>query len=129
MTVLEMSSFVIGAPGGRIVVGDHVRLGRMVSIHASTSVELGAYVSSSDGATIVDCWGPGTDVPRGLEPRPVRVESGAYLGAGSVVGPGVTVGAGAYVGEGAVVLADVPPGAVVFGNPAEVVAIGPGGVT
>jgi acetyltransferase-like isoleucine patch superfamily enzyme len=35
--------------------------------------------------------------------------------------PGVQIGAGALVGAGAVVVENVPPGAVVVGNPARVV--------
>lgn len=49
----------------------------------------------------------------------VHVCEGAFVGAGAViVHGGITIGAGAMVGAGAVVLEDVPPGAVVMGNPA-----------
>jgi acetyltransferase-like isoleucine patch superfamily enzyme len=50
---------------------------------------------------------------------------GASLGSGSVILGGVHVGAGAIVGAGAVVTRDVPPGAVVVGNPAAPVARSP----
>jgi acetyltransferase-like isoleucine patch superfamily enzyme len=46
------------------------------------------------------------------------VEDGASLGSGAVILAGVRVGRGALVGAGAVVTRDVPPGAVVVGNPA-----------
>jgi sugar O-acyltransferase (sialic acid O-acetyltransferase NeuD family) len=55
----------------------------------------------------------------------VRIGDGAYLGSGCIIGPGVEIGPGALVGMGAVVLADVPSGATVFGNPARVVNAGP----
>jgi sugar O-acyltransferase (sialic acid O-acetyltransferase NeuD family) len=45
----------------------------------------------------------------------------AHLGAGSCIGEGLHVGAGAQVGLGCVVLRDVPPGAVMLGNPGRVV--------
>lgn len=48
------------------------------------------------------------------------VEEGVTIGAGAVIGPGVTIGAYAMVGMGAVVTGDVPPHALVFGNPARV---------
>ncbi|HLH77663.1 MAG TPA: acyltransferase [Candidatus Binataceae bacterium] len=51
-----------------------------------------------------------------LEPTVVR--RGASLGSGAVIMCGVEIGAGALVGAGAVVTRDVPPGAVVSGNPA-----------
>lgn len=44
-----------------------------------------------------------------------------WLGTGCVILPGVTLGAGAIVAAGAVVTRDVPPYAVVAGNPARVV--------
>jgi maltose O-acetyltransferase len=59
-------------------------------------------------------------------PAPVHIDDGAYLGGNSIVLPGVHIGRGAYVGEGAVVTHDVPAGAIVFGNPARVVATRPG---
>ena len=49
------------------------------------------------------------------------VESGAYFGAGAkVLGP-VRIGTGARVGANAVVLEDVPAGATVVGTPARIV--------
>ena len=50
----------------------------------------------------------------------VRIERGASGGASATILPGVTVGECALVGAGAVVTRDVPPLAVVVGNPARV---------
>src|SRR4029077_1315293 len=58
--------------------------------------------------------GPGEDT------LPGRVMTGATVGAGAVVGPGLTIGPYAMVGMGAVVTADVPPHALVVGNPARI---------
>jgi sugar O-acyltransferase (sialic acid O-acetyltransferase NeuD family) len=52
----------------------------------------------------------------------VSVGSCAFIGAGSVVLPRLTIGAGATVGAGAVVTRDVPPQAVVAGNPARIIS-------
>ena len=49
---------------------------------------------------------------------PTRVCRGASIGAGSVILPGVTIGEHSLVGAGSVVTDDVPPGAIVYGNPA-----------
>ncbi len=46
---------------------------------------------------------------------------GASVGSGATVLPGVNIGEGAMVGAGAVVTKDVPPYAVVVGNPARVI--------
>ena len=48
------------------------------------------------------------------------VRRGASIGSGAVIMCGVEIGARAMVGAGAVVTRDVPPGAVVTGNPARV---------
>ena len=49
-----------------------------------------------------------------------RVKKGASIGSSATILCGVTIGEGAIVGAGSVVTKDVPPGAVVAGNPARV---------
>ncbi|MDZ4803764.1 MAG: hypothetical protein SGI90_02725, partial [Candidatus Eisenbacteria bacterium] len=49
------------------------------------------------------------------------VEDLVKIGAGVVVLPGVRIGRGALIGAGSVVVADVPAGMVVAGNPARVI--------
>lgn len=57
---------------------------------------------------------------------PVRICSGAWIGARSIILKGVTIGSDAVVGMGSVVTRDVPPRVVVAGNPARVIReIGP----
>lgn len=53
--------------------------------------------------------------------KPVTVEDHAWVGLGAMLCPGITVGEGAIVGMGAVVTKDVPPLAIVGGNPASVI--------
>lgn len=48
----------------------------------------------------------------------VRIGQGCYIGSGSALRDGIHIGDGALVGLGSVVVRDVPPGAVVAGNPA-----------
>jgi acetyltransferase-like isoleucine patch superfamily enzyme len=48
------------------------------------------------------------------------IRRGARLGGGAILCPGVEIGEEAFVGAGAVVTRDVPPRAVVVGNPARV---------
>jgi UDP-2-acetamido-3-amino-2,3-dideoxy-glucuronate N-acetyltransferase len=50
-----------------------------------------------------------------------HIGRGASIGGGAVLLPGVNVGAEAMIGAGAVVTRDVPPKAVVSGNPARIV--------
>ena len=50
-----------------------------------------------------------------------RIMRAARVGGGSVLLPGITIGANAFVGAGSVVTKDVPPGAIVVGNPARII--------
>ena len=52
--------------------------------------------------------------------RPVTIEDDVWIGSRVTILPGVTVGRGAVIGASAVVTKDVPPFAVVGGNPAKV---------
>lgn len=54
--------------------------------------------------------------------KPVRIEDFVWLGANVSIIPGVTIGEGAVVAMGAVVTKDVVRGAVVGGNPAQLLA-------
>ena len=51
------------------------------------------------------------------------VKRGASIGSGATILCGITVGEKAIVGAGSVVTKDVPPGAIVAGNPAKVLRI------
>jgi len=52
--------------------------------------------------------------------KPITIGNDVYIGHGAFIKPGVTIGDGAVVGAMAVVVKDVPPYAVVAGNPATI---------
>ncbi len=52
-----------------------------------------------------------------------NIHNGASIGAGAVILPGITIGKKAMIGAGAVVTKDVPPFALVIGNPARIIKI------
>jgi len=52
--------------------------------------------------------------------EPTLVQKGASIGSGSTILAKVTIGEKAIVGAGSVVTRNVPPGAIVAGNPAKV---------
>jgi sugar O-acyltransferase (sialic acid O-acetyltransferase NeuD family) len=53
----------------------------------------------------------------------VTIEEGVFLGSHACIIPGIHLGAWSFMGAGSVVIRDVPPGARVFGNPADPIAI------
>jgi putative colanic acid biosynthesis acetyltransferase WcaF len=53
--------------------------------------------------------------------RPIRVEQGAWIGAGGFVGPGVTVGNHAVLAAGSIATKDLEPSGVYQGNPAALI--------
>lgn len=55
------------------------------------------------------------------DPRPVVIGNDVWIGTRAIILPGVRVGDGAVIGAAAVVTKDVPPMAVVAGNPARVI--------
>ncbi len=139
-----MESSEVGA-GTRVWAFAHIlqgaRIGADCNICDHTFIEGGAVVGDRvtlkcgvhlwDGVTLEDdvFVGPNAAFANDPFPRSGRrpaefsktlVRRGASIGANATLLPGVTVGAGAMVGAGAVVTRDVPPRAVVMGNPAVV---------
>jgi maltose O-acetyltransferase len=53
--------------------------------------------------------------------QPIVIEDYVWVATNSIVLPGVTLGYGCVVGAGAVVREDIPPLAVVIGNPGKIV--------
>ncbi|TCI71255.1 MULTISPECIES: DapH/DapD/GlmU-related protein [unclassified Exiguobacterium] len=53
--------------------------------------------------------------------KPVLIEENVWIGYGSIILPGVSIGEGSVIAAGSVVTKDVPPCAVVGGNPARVI--------
>jgi acetyltransferase-like isoleucine patch superfamily enzyme len=108
-------------------IGDGCAIGRNVQISCASDVEIGPHAVITAGVYIGDHardYTDPTEMPREMaltEPKPIRIGSGAILGAGAAVLPGVTIGDRVFVSANAVVTRDVPSRTVVFGSPARVV--------
>lgn len=124
-------------------IGDDVKIGTFVEIQKGVKVGHRCKISSHtficEGVTIEDEVFIGHNVtfindlfPRATtqsgelkteadwECTPTRIKRGAAIGSSATVLCGITVGEHAVVGAGSVVTKDVPPYAVVAGNPARV---------
>jgi len=122
-------------------IGDRTKIGAFVEIQKGAKIGADCKISSHtficEGVTIEDRAFVGHGVifindryPRAANAegqlqteadwvvQSTRVKSGASIGSGSVILCNVTIGANAIVGAGSVVTKDVPPNAIVAGNPA-----------
>lgn len=61
-----------------------------------------------------------TDYPRGEMRGPIKIGNDVWIGENAFILDGVYIGDGAIIGANATVAKDVPPYAVVVGNPAEI---------
>ncbi len=116
------------------VIGDNVgiwsnsvidygcRIGNNVKIHSN--VYVAQFTTIEDDAFLA----PGVSIANDMRPLCAEcthaggptIKRGARIGVNVTILPGVTVGEYALVGAGSVVTKDVPPHAVVYGNPARV---------
>lgn len=128
--------FSFDRPEASISVGDRCFIGRSHLV-AATRIEIQDDVIISWGVTIVDhnshalaeedrsedveLWARGDKDWTNVTKAPTILERRCWVGFNAIILKGVTVGEGAVVGAGAVVTRDVPPYAVVAGNPARIV--------
>jgi acetyltransferase-like isoleucine patch superfamily enzyme len=120
----------------RVEIGDDVVLGRGsyvendTTIGTLTKIQAEAYITAystlEEHVFVAPCVVTTNDNFMGrTEQRFGRVKGptirrGARIGGGAILCPGIEIGAEAFVGAGAVVTKDVPPRALVVGNPARV---------
>ena len=100
-----------------VLIGDRVTIKCGVQIW--DGVRLDDDVMVGPNATFTNDLNPRSK--QAFELRRTVVEKGASIGANATILCGITIGTGAMVGAGSVVLKDVPPYAVVVGNPARVI--------
>ncbi|HEY3935867.1 MAG TPA: WcaF family extracellular polysaccharide biosynthesis acetyltransferase [Bryobacteraceae bacterium] len=99
-------------------IGDHCWIGEDVWIDNLAPVSIASHVCVSQGAYL--CTGNHDwSMPNmRLFSRPIRLETGSWVGARSVVCPGVTVAEGAVLSVGSVATKDLAPFGIYTGNPA-----------
>jgi acetyltransferase-like isoleucine patch superfamily enzyme len=111
---------------GQCVYVDHgVSMGQGCKVQNGVSVyhgvTLGDYVFVGPNATFTNDRLPRAASGDGWEVVPTLVEDHASIGAGATIVCGVRLGRACMVGAGAVVTRDVPPHALVVGNPARLI--------
>lgn len=134
----DRTTFVVG-PKGRIVVGAYTCLNGIYLV-CNDSITIGKHCLLAWGVVLTDSWiepnapvairravlqAAATDPVRRLPPfatpRPITLKDNVWVGFDAVILPGVTLGRGCVVGCKTIVAEDVPPYAVVVGNPARII--------
>ena len=133
---LLMGEISVIAPNGKVEVGEWCYIGPSSKIWAMGKVTVGARVFISHGVHVFDNNSHSLvaaerhkrfqelqTVGRHLQPenvicKPVQIQDDVWIGFNASILKGVTIGRGAIVGACAVVTEDVPPYAIVVGNPA-----------
>ncbi len=109
-----------------LIIGHGVGMTGAVIV-AQTRVEIGDHVWIGANSTIIDTdFHPLSPEVRRADPMagssaPITIEDEVFIGMWAILLKGVRIGRGAVIGAGAVVARDVPPRAIVAGNPARVV--------
>lgn len=108
--------------GQNVFIDNDVRIGNGVKIQNNVSVYKGVVVEDDvflgPSMVFTNVVNPRSFIERKSEFKPTYLRRGCTIGANATIVCGVEVGAYALVGAGTVVIRDVPPYALVVGNPA-----------
>lgn len=107
--------------GQNVVISPGVEIGNQVKIQNNVSVYTGVIceddVFLGPSCVFTNVINPRSAISRKHEYRSTRVKRGATIGANATIVCGHDIGEYALIGAGAVVTKDIPPYALVVGNP------------
>lgn len=120
-----MGKAVIGegcSLGQNVFVGNGVRLGDQIKVQNNVSIYDGVTceddVFLGPSMVFTNVINPRSAVNRKSEYLPTHLERGVTVGANATIVCGNRIGRYAFIGAGTVITRDVPPFALVVGNPA-----------
>ena len=100
-----------------VVLGDNVKVQNNVSIYTGVTCDDDVFLGPS--CVFTNVINPRSAVSRKDQYRKTHVGKGATIGANATIVCGHQIGAYAMIGAGAVVTKDIPPYALVVGNPSQ----------
>ena len=101
-----------------VKIGNHVIIKNNIAIYSGVSVDDDVFLGPN--CVFTNVINPRAFISRKNEFKKTIIKKGATIGANATIICGVTIGEYAFVGAGAVVTKDVPPYALVYGNPARI---------
>jgi UDP-2-acetamido-3-amino-2,3-dideoxy-glucuronate N-acetyltransferase len=100
-----------------VIIGENVKIQNNVSVYSGVVCEDDVFLGPS--MVFTNVLNPRSAINRRGEYQKTLVQKGASIGANATIVCGNTIGAYALIGAGAVVTKDVPPYALVYGNPSK----------
>lgn len=100
----------------QVVLGNNVKVQNNVSVYTGVTCEDDVFLGPS--AVFTNVINPRSAIVRKEQYAPTKVFRGASIGANATIICGINIGKFAMVGAGTVVTKNVPPYALVVGNPA-----------
>jgi acetyltransferase-like isoleucine patch superfamily enzyme len=103
---------------GKITIGDRVLIAHNVNIHDNISHSLHSAERHEDFVYFVNS---GLQKPFDIKIQAIVIEDDVWIGFNATIMKGVRIGKGAIIGANTVITKDIPPYAVVVGNPAKII--------
>jgi acetyltransferase-like isoleucine patch superfamily enzyme len=119
MTIISCS--VNWRNASKLKVGEHSFIAKGVKLALHDEILIGSHVVINAGVSIYTASHDFNHPSWPLKKKKILIDDYAWIASDSIVLPGITIGYGAVIGAGSVVREDVPPYAVVTGNPAKIV--------
>ena len=110
---------------GHLAIGAHTFIGHEVLIAGGDSpITVGSHCDIAPRVTIVagshEIAASGLRAAGAGSSKPITIEDGVWIGAGSIILGGVRIGQRSVIGAGSVVVRDIPPYSVAVGSPCRV---------
>jgi acetyltransferase-like isoleucine patch superfamily enzyme len=138
-TVIHGSLLIFGF-GGEIEIGANTFIGPHSNVWSAKRIKIGSYVLISHNVNILDNishpknhidrmrdWdmirttGLGNKREFDIKEKEIIIEDNVWIGYNSSINRGVVIGKGAIIGSNTVITTDVPPFAIVIGNPSRII--------
>jgi UDP-2-acetamido-3-amino-2,3-dideoxy-glucuronate N-acetyltransferase len=104
--------------GKNVTVGNGVKIQNNVSLYEGVIVADDVFIGPS--VVFTNVINPRSFINRKEEYKVTNIKNGATIGANATLICGITIGEFSFIGAGAVVTKDVPPHALLVGNPAKI---------
>ncbi|WP_448562384.1 WcaF family extracellular polysaccharide biosynthesis acetyltransferase [Trichothermofontia sp.] len=107
----------------RLTIGDYVWIGEGAWLDNLAPITLADHVCLSQGVYLCTGNHDWSDPGFALQTAPICIETGAWIAAKAIVGPGVTVGRGAVLALGSLTSRSLNPMTIYAGNPARPIKV------